>query len=80
MESYNPYSKELMKKFLDNNQKNGKVDGAEILLNSQKDVLASLAAVTYARDNGYSIEIKDDFVESSEFKIRHWRASKNGNT
>ena len=78
-ESYNPYSKELMKKFLDSNQSDGKVDGKRIQLNSQKDVLASIAAVAYAQDNGYSIEIDEDFLESNEFKVRHWRAEKNGN-
>ena len=68
-----------MKKFLDSNQSDGKVDGKRIQLNSQKDVLASIAAVAYAQDNGYSIEIDEDFLESNEFKVRHWRAEKNGN-
>ncbi len=79
MESFNPYSKELMKKFLDSQSINGKIDSTNLSLNEKKDVLASMAAVTYARDNGYSIEIDEDFVESDEFKIRHWRAKKDVN-
>lgn len=78
-ESFNPYSKELMKKFLDSQMINGKIDSANLPLQGKKDVLASMASVTYARDNGYSIEIDEDFVESSEFKVRHWRAKKDGN-
>ena len=78
-ESFNPYSKELMKKFLDSQMINGKIDSANLPLQEKKDVLASMASVTYARDNGYSIEIDDDFIESSEFKVRHWRAKKDGN-
>ena len=78
-ESYNPYSKELMKKFLDSQAANGKIDSANLGLSEKKDVLASMAAVTYARDNGYLVEIDEDFVESDEFKIRHWRAKKDVN-
>ena len=78
-ESYNPYSKELMKKFLDSQETNGKIDSSNLSLNEKKDVLASMAAVTYARENGYLIEIDDDFVETDEFKIRHWRAKKDVN-
>jgi hypothetical protein len=78
-ESYNPYSKELMKKFLDSQEINGKIDSSNLNLNERKDVLASMAAVAYARENGYVIEIDEDFVESDEFKIRHWRAMKNVN-
>ena len=78
-ESYNPYSKELMKKFLDSQSINGKIDSTNLSLNEKKDVLASMAAVTYARENGYLIEIDNDFVESDEFKIRHWRAKKDVN-
>jgi hypothetical protein len=78
-ESYNPYSKELMKKFLDSQEINGKIDSSNLNLNEKKDVLASMAAVTYARENGYLIEIDEDFVESDEFKIRHWRAKKDVN-
>ncbi|WP_295039144.1 Wadjet anti-phage system protein JetA family protein [uncultured Fibrobacter sp.] len=78
-ESYNPYSKELMKKFLDSRSTNGKFDSSNLTINEKKDVLASMAAVTYARENGYLIEIDEDFVESDEFKIRHWRAKKDVN-
>lgn len=78
-ESYNPYSKELMKKFLDSQSTNGKLDSSNLCLNEKKDVLASMAAVTYARENGYLIEVDNDFVESDEFKIRHWRAKKDVN-
>lgn len=78
-ESYNPYSKELMKKFLDGQLINGKIDSSNLSLNDKKDVLTSMAAVTYARDNGYLIDVDEDFIESDEFKIRHWRAKKDAN-
>ena len=77
-ESFNPYSKELMKEFLERAQKNGRIDGTDIPLNDKKDVLASLAAVTYARDNGYVVEIEDEFLETDQFMVRHWRAKKDG--
>jgi hypothetical protein len=68
-----------MKKFLDSRSTNGKFDSSNLTINEKKDVLASMAAVTYARENGYLIEIDEDFVESDEFKIRHWRAKKDVN-
>lgn len=78
-ESHNPYSKELMAKFLEKQSINGKIDSSNLRLNEKKDVLASMAAVTYARDNGYLVETDEDFIESEEFKVRHWRAKKDVN-
>ncbi len=77
-ESHNPYSKDEMKKYMDDLfAQDEVVDNATFKYSSKDDILKSLAAISYARENGYSIKTDGTYIESENFVTRHWRASKN---
>ena len=78
-EFFNPYSKDQMKKYMDGLfAQNEVVDNRQFDYSSKGDVLMSLAAVSYARENGYSIETDGEYIEGENYTIKHWRARKNG--
>ncbi len=78
-ESYNPYSKEEMKKYMDDLFKqNGIIDSSNFDYSNKADILKSLAAVSYAKENGYEIESDNTYIESENFVTKHWRAKKYG--
>ena len=78
LESHNPYSKDEMKKYMDDlyNQ-NEIVDNETFNYANKEDILKSLAAVSYAKENGYSIETDGTYIENENYVIKHWRARKN---
>ena len=77
-ESHNPYSKDEMRKYMDDLFKlNEIVDNGTFNYLNKEDILKSLAAVSYARENGYSIETDDTYIESENYVTKHWRARKN---
>ena len=77
-ESHNPYSKDEMKKYMDElfNQ-NEIVDNENFNYSSKEEILKSLAAVSYAKENGYLIETDGTYIENENYVIKHWRAIKN---
>lgn len=75
-ESFNPYSKDLMANLLEKISSNGKADSSKIELNQKNDLLSSLGAVAYARENGWIIEADDEFEENENYRIRKWSAKK----
>ncbi len=78
-ESHNPYSKDQVKKIMDDLFKQNEiVDNSTFDYSSKDDILKSLAMVSYAKENGYEIESDDTYIESENFVIKHWRAKKNG--
>ena len=80
-ESLNPYSKDEMKKYMDElfSQSNtGDIDNRSFDYSKKEDVLKSLAAVSYAKENGYFIETDGTYIESENYVTKHWRAKKNG--
>lgn len=77
-ESHNPYSKDEMKKYMDELfDQNEIIDNGNFDYSSKDDILKSLAAVSYAKENGYSIESDETYIESENFVTKHWRAKKN---
>lgn len=77
-ESHNPYSKDEMKKYLDDLfTQNEIIDNGTFKYSSKEDILKSLAAISYARENGYSIETDGTYIESENFVTKHWRARRN---
>ena len=79
-ESHNPYSKDEMKKYIDELFGENKIiDNRSFDFSSKDDVLKSQAAVSYAKENGYSIETDGTYIESENFVTKHWRAKKNSN-
>ncbi len=78
-ESHNPYSKEEMKKYMDDLFKQNEIiDNRDFDYSKKEDILKSLAAVSYAKENGYEIESDNTYIESEHFVTKHWRAKKNG--
>lgn len=78
-ESHNPYSKDEMKKYMDDLfLQNEIIDNKTFNYSTKEDVLKSLAAVSYAKENGYSIETDCTYIENENFVTKHWRARKNG--
>ena len=77
-ESLNPYSKDEMKKYMESFFRQNKiVDNSTFDYSDKTDVLKSLAAVSYAKENGYIIETDGTYIESENYVTRHWRARKN---
>ena len=80
-ESLNPYSKDEMKKYMDElfrQNTSGDIDNSTFDYSKKEDVLKSLAAVSYAKENGYLIETDGTYIESENYVTKHWRAKKNG--
>lgn len=76
-EAYNPYSRELMKNYLEKRLgSNGSLESDELPLNSKKDMLANLSAIAYAKDNGFEIEILDGYYEANDMILHRFRISK----
>lgn len=73
-EAYNPYSRELMKTYME--QKigdNGAISSDELPLNSKRDMLANLSSIAYAKDNGYEVELLDGYYEANDMILRRFR-------
>jgi len=80
-ESHNPYSKDEMKKYMDDlfSQSDGHfIDNGSFDFSNKDDILRSLAAISYAKENGYLIETDGTYIENENFVTKHWRARKNG--
>ena len=78
-ESLNPYSKDEMKKYMDElfrQSENRVIDNNTFDYSRKEDVLKALAAVSYAKENGYLIETDGTYIESENFITKHWRARK----
>ena len=76
-ESHNPYSKDQMKKYMDDLfMQNEIIDNSQFNYSNKEDILKSLAAVSYAKENGYLIETDGTYIESENYITKHWRARK----
>lgn len=78
-ESHNPYSKDEMKKYMDelfNQSINQIIDNNTFDYSKKEDILKALAAVSYAKENGYLIETDGTYIETENFVTKHWRARK----
>lgn len=76
-EAYNPYSRERMKKFIEQKMgNNNTVTSDELPLNSKRDLLSGLSAVAYARDNGFDIEVLNGYYETNGMILHRFRIKK----
>ena len=67
-----------MKKYIDALcMQNKIIDNIQFNYSNKEDILRSLAAVSYAKENGYLIETDGTYIESDNFITKHWRARKN---
>lgn len=71
--AFNPYSKSLMKQFVDNQMKGrGYVTSDELPMDSDEDLLRALSAVAYGRDNGFSIKQRDGYLEKNHLMLHNF--------
>ena len=65
-EAFNPYSKELMKQYIEKCMSGKKeLNSEELLIMKKEDLMSTLSAVAYAKDNGFSIEVQEGYVETN---------------
>lgn len=70
-EAYNPYSKALMKKYVEELMENKMVLHAEEMpLHTKEELLATLSAVAYSQENGYRIEVKDGYIKANGLLLK----------
>jgi hypothetical protein len=48
------------------------IDGAELPLESRRDLLMSMAAVSYGEENGYQIQVEDGYFQASNMVMRNF--------
>ncbi len=70
-EALDPYSKENMKKFVLKimGNKNELLAG-EIPIKEHSDLLACVSSAAYAAENGFDIEVRDEYIERGGFLLR----------
>ena len=78
-EAFNPYSKELMKQFFENCMKGKReISAEELPIRKKEDLMAVLSAVAYAKDNGYSIEVQDGYLEVNGLLLHRFLVENEG--
>lgn len=78
-EAFNPYSKELMKQFIENCMKGKReISAEELPIRKKEDLMAVLSAVAYAKDNGYSIEVQDGYLEVNGLLLHRFLVENEG--
>lgn len=76
-EAYNPYSREKMKAYVEQLMGDqNSIDSAHIPIRSKNDILASLSAVAYSGENGYTIELEEGYVETEQMLLRNFTIRK----
>lgn len=70
-EANNPYSKDKMKNYFSSFP-----ESSPESLENKENVLSTLAALTYAKENGWKISSSDEYIQNENFKMRKWEASK----
>ncbi|MDD6481968.1 MAG: DUF5716 family protein [Lachnospiraceae bacterium] len=73
-EAYNPYSRDLMKLYLEKKMGDShEITSDELPLNCRGDMLANLSSVAYARDNGFFVELLDGYYEANDMILRRFK-------
>ena len=76
-EAYNPYSRDLMKIYLENRMGDGRsIDSDELPMNSKSDLLTNLSSIAYAGDNGFTVETLDGYYEANDMILRRFRITR----
>ena len=76
-EAFNPYEKEKMKQYFEKCL-NGRSEltAEELPVTKKPDLLATLSAVAYASENGFSIEVRDGYLETNGLLLRRFTISR----
>jgi len=80
-EAYNPYARELMKQYIEQQlQGRTTMTSDELPLSSRRDVLAAVSAAAYGDQNGYDIimDQEPEYEDKGEFVLRKFTIKKKG--
>lgn len=76
-EAYNPYSKEKMKEYLEMVMGDEKrVSSDQLPMYSKIDLLCAMSAAAYGEKNGYSIQLKEGYIETKGMILRSFEIIK----
>ena len=76
-EAYNPYSKELMKDFLEQcMQDKQELTAEQLPVREKEDLMAVLSAVAYGSENGFTVIPDDGYVETNGMLLRRFSVRK----
>ena len=70
-EADNPFSKDKVKDYFEKYP-----ESTSLTLENKDNMLSTLAALTYAKENGWNITSYDEYIESDDYKMRKWEATK----
>ena len=70
-EADNPFSKDKVKDYFEKYP-----ETTSLSLANKDNMLSTLAALTYAKENGWNITSYDEFIKGDNFEMRKWEASK----
>lgn len=42
----------------------------------KEDILANISAITYAKENGFEVEVQDGFYEANDMRLRRFKITK----
>ncbi len=70
-EADNPFSKDKMKNYFEKFP-----ETSQDSLKSKNNMLSTLAALAYAKENGWNIISYDEYIQNNDFKMRKWEATK----
>ena len=70
-EADNPFSKDKMKDYFSSFP-----ESTSETLETKDAMLSTLAALSYAKENGWHITSYDDYIQNENYKMRKWEASK----
>ena len=72
-EANNPYAKEKMKEYLDQVMAgNRSISCEDLPLRSKRDLLCMLSAVAYSNENGYTVSVRDGYLETDRMLLRRF--------
>ena len=70
-EADNPFSKDKVKDYFEKYP-----ESTSLTLENKDNMLSTLAALTYAKENGWNITSYDEYIKSDDYKMRKWEATK----
>lgn len=70
-EADNPFSKDKVKDYFEKHP-----ETTSLSLANKDNILSTLAALAYAKENGWNITSYDEFIKGDNFEMRKWEASK----
>ena len=76
-EAYNPYARDMMKRYLEKQMGDAReIQSEDLPLHRKEDILANISAIPYAKENGFEVEVQDGFYEANDMRLRRFKITK----